>query len=776
MCRRNTLGMQKLTQRLRSLFNTLGSRSFRDYMNKMRIKEGELLDNLISACTLPDQSRSLSTKGDWVYHVTYKIVASTQKELGRDPTAAELFFQTHVKKDRKTFVDSEAKETWEKYIETYEAEETLDKKSGNIANTYIRWADHVGSKKGKFYGLPSGFDRYIFEHIVDSISQTSQKHEMERMKTTQKAHTEKLDQVAKSQSSLEADLKLIQGKAVAKFGVEFLHQVLEQEEYSTGHIEISAFLRWPPKVTLGRLLPHTKGLGFKPRRGDFPSGAKKKWGLSPKAKVRVLHTAQLDVTMQMILEAYRLSVNKRSGLAGYSIVGVDGTNILEDNLLDKAKNSVCGGGTSLSTLHFLKIPKNSFEVLKISKNSLEVLKVLENKLESMKLQKNCYIPSNNEQNEPTQGDIGETSNEPTQAIRNEFKELYARANEELYPGVFPKCIPTSKGYKLSPSFYAIKKTFIMIGLGYESIHACVNNCFLFRGEDNKDVHFCPVCNTSRWKDINTQGEKVPKKELRYFLIIPRLQHLYKSSHTTKEMTWHATEKCTEPGLAAGGFNPFGNLSQSYNMWPMILTTYNLPLWLCMKENSFMLMLLIPGPKSPGKDIFVYLRPLINDLKDIWALKDVARGHDVDGGGNDRSPPHQIGGGCRGHLKTQPRRQESRHVEYPQEDQEPRVKEDHGSIWPTCDPASDLDVPRTSQCQIGMCGLSFDLIPRTLPDGRAPPLERGDDVAIGPRHLYQRSDHGHCSPGQAARAHSCGSGAGGYDEDAGEDEDEDDEDS
>nr|GEZ55623.1 hypothetical protein [Tanacetum cinerariifolium] len=33
-----------------------------------------------------------------------------------------------------------------------------------------------------------------------------------------------------------------------------------------------------------------------PRRGGFPSGAKKEWDLSPKAKVRVLHTAQLDVT------------------------------------------------------------------------------------------------------------------------------------------------------------------------------------------------------------------------------------------------------------------------------------------------------------------------------------------------------------------------------------------------------------------------------------------------------------------------------------------------
>ncbi|GJX60304.1 putative reverse transcriptase domain, ribonuclease H-like domain, aspartic peptidase domain protein [Tanacetum coccineum] len=42
-----------------------------------------------------------------------------------------------------------------------------------------------------------------------------------------------------------------------------------------------------------------------------------------------------------------------------------------------------------------------------------------------------YIPPNNEHNEPTQGDIGETSNKPTQAKHNEFEELYASANEEF---------------------------------------------------------------------------------------------------------------------------------------------------------------------------------------------------------------------------------------------------------------------------------------------------------------------------------------------------------
>ncbi|GJR97622.1 hypothetical protein Tco_0269796 [Tanacetum coccineum] len=43
---------------------------------------------------------------------------------------------------------------------------------------------------------------------------------------------------------------------------------------------------------------------------------------------------------------------------------------------------------SLSTLHFLKFPENSFEVLKLLENSMEVLKILENKLESMKILEN----------------------------------------------------------------------------------------------------------------------------------------------------------------------------------------------------------------------------------------------------------------------------------------------------------------------------------------------------------------------------------------------------
>lgn len=60
-------------------------------------------------------------------------------------------------------------------------------------------------------------------------------------------------------------------------------------------------------------------------------------------------------------------------------------------------------------------------------------------------------------------------------------------------------------------------------------------------------------------------------------------------------------------LVADGFNLFGNMCNPHSTWPVILTTYNLPLWLCMKESSCMLALLIPDPKAPGKDIDVFLR-------------------------------------------------------------------------------------------------------------------------------------------------------------------------
>ena len=71
------------------------------------------------------------------------------------------------------------------------------------------------------------------------------------------------------------------------------------------------------------------------------------------------------------------------------------------------------------------------------------------------------------------------------------------------------------------------------------------------------------------------------------------------------------------GLATDGFNPFSNMSRRYSCWPVMLVTYNLPTWLCMKKENIMLALLISGPRQPGNDIDVYLQPLIEDLQHLW---------------------------------------------------------------------------------------------------------------------------------------------------------------
>nr|GFC55029.1 hypothetical protein [Tanacetum cinerariifolium] len=57
-----------------------------------------------------------------------------------------------------------------------------------------------------------------------------------------------------------------------------------------------------------------------------------------------------------------------------------------------------------------------------------------------------------------------------------------------------------------------------------------------------------------------------------------LQRLYKSSHTEKEMTWHATGKCTEPGKMQHPIDGVETIDVAtglmFNMIVMVLWTIN----------------------------------------------------------------------------------------------------------------------------------------------------------------------------------------------------------
>jgi hypothetical protein len=67
------------------------------------------------------------------------------------------------------------------------------------------------------------------------------------------------------------------------------------------------------------------------------------------------------------------------------------------------------------------------------------------------------------------------------------------------------------------------------------------------------------------------------------------------------------------GLCTNRFNPFGSFATPYSCWPVILMVYNLPPGMCMKLEFMFLSTVIPGPSSPGRNIDVCLRPLIDEL-------------------------------------------------------------------------------------------------------------------------------------------------------------------
>ncbi|KAL3633966.1 hypothetical protein CASFOL_022728 [Castilleja foliolosa] len=202
------------------------------------------------------------------------------------------------------------------------------------------------------------------------------------------------------------------------------------------------------------------------------------------------------------------------------------------------------------------------------------------------------------------------------------------------------------GETLPGSYYEAKKFLRDLGLGYECIHACKYDCALY-WKENEKLEACPICQTSRWKLNDGVGKKIPHKILRYLPLKPRLQRLFMSEKTSKKMVWHNEKRVNDEymrhpadsaawkdfdkefpqfaedprnvrlALATDGFNPFGNMSTSYSVWPVILAPLNLPPWDCMKDPFLFLSLLIPGKNSPGKDIDVYLRPLVDELKELF---------------------------------------------------------------------------------------------------------------------------------------------------------------
>jgi hypothetical protein len=187
-----------------------------------------------------------------------------------------------------------------------------------------------------------------------------------------------------------------------------------------------------------------------------------------------------------------------------------------------------------------------------------------------------------------------------------MKSLYRISNSaftamlKLLTEAFPECNTLPKSY------YEAKTLLKELGLGYESIHVCYNNCVLFRKKyamlDN-----CPVCGLSRW--VDAERKKVPQKVLRHFPLIPRLQRMFVNKEAAEQAQWHELKRnpkekeMSHPadgeawhdfdkqypdfakdarnlrlGLATDGFNPFSEkkiLNTACGLYLLCHTTFHL---------------------------------------------------------------------------------------------------------------------------------------------------------------------------------------------------------
>ncbi|XP_010473884.1 PREDICTED: uncharacterized protein LOC104753311 [Camelina sativa] len=198
---------------------------------------------------------------------------------------------------------------------------------------------------------------------------------------------------------------------------------------------------------------------------------------------------------------------------------------------------------------------------------------------------------------------------------------------------------------ISPASYnEIEKLVSGLGLPYQMIDVCIENCMIYWQSDAEYLA-CRFCGKPRFQ--NTSGRsRVAFKHMWYLPLADRLKRLYQAERTAAAMRWHHEHsidgEIAHPsdaeawkhfqrifpsfaeesrnvylGLCTDGFNPFGKHGRQYSLWPLILKSYNLPLSLCMKREFLFLSILVPGPEHPKRSLDVFLQPLIHELQVLW---------------------------------------------------------------------------------------------------------------------------------------------------------------
>jgi hypothetical protein len=108
------------------------------------------------------------------------------------------------------------------------------------------------------------------------------------------------------------------------------------------------------------------------------------------------------------------------------------------------------------------------------------------------------------------------------------------------------------------------------------------------------------------------------------------------SHPTDSKAWEALDhfdpefardpRSVHLGLSTDGFQPHNTDSSPYSCWPVFIMPYNLPSNKCLKQGFIFLALVIPGHKEAKNQMNIFLRLLIEELKELWQEVDAYDSH------------------------------------------------------------------------------------------------------------------------------------------------------
>ncbi|XP_068497775.1 uncharacterized protein [Phaseolus vulgaris] len=243
--------------------------------------------------------------------------------------------------------------------------------------------------------------------------------------------------------------------------------------------------------------------------------------------------------------------------------------------------------------------------------------------------------------------------EQPNAEAQKFYDMLASAHQPIYDGATEsklsiairllgarsnwhtseKCLDSPTENCIPKTYYEAKKVVSTLGLKAIKIDCCEAGCMLYY-KDDIELNECKFCGLPRYlppKGQNKTYKRVPIKRMFYLPIIPRLQRLYTSMESARQMRWHYENRtnddvlrhpsdgkswkhfdsvypefAAEPrnvrlGLCSDGFTPYIQASASpYSCWPVFVTPYNLPPEMCMTKPYMFLSCLVPGPTNPTK--------------------------------------------------------------------------------------------------------------------------------------------------------------------------------